>query len=153
MAASLAIGDVLEFECLGGWAYLSYAGKDRSMGDAVWVVLEVFPTRRSDWARVFDRAGFWLFYPAHATLRGKLIKKVGYSEKSIRMLPRLRRNIVTEDESGAVRSWYITDGTSRVPKLDAELTDEERLLPISEIWNHAFPLEQLESRCPLRRRE
>lgn len=151
MAASLAVGDILEFECLGGWGYLSYAGKNASMGDAVWVVPEVFPTRQSDWTSVFERAGFWLFYPAHATLRAKLVKKVGYSEKVIRMLPRLRRNIVAEDESGAVRSWYITDGTSRVPKLDTELTDEERLLPISEIWNHSFLVEQLESHRLLQR--
>lgn len=61
------------------------------------------------------------------------------------MLPRMRRNIVARDENDAVRSWYITDGSSRVPRLDAELTDEERRLPIGEIWNHAFLLEQFES--------
>jgi hypothetical protein len=93
----------------------------------------------------------FLFYPAHATLRAKLVQKAGYSEEAIRMLPRLRRNIVSEDERGVVTSWYITDGTSREPKLDSDLTDEERRLPISEIWNQAFLLEHLESRRLLRR--
>lgn len=151
MSANLAIGDILEFGCLGGWCYLSYAGRDPTMGDAVWVIPEVFPGHRSDWANVFNRPGFLIFYPARATLRAKLVQKVGYSEEAIRMLPRFRRNIVREDESGVVMSWYITDGISRVPKLDSELSDEERLLPISVIWNHAFLLEQLESRRPLRR--
>lgn len=151
MAARLAIGDILEFEGLGGWCYLAYAGKDPTMGDAVWVVPEIFPARRNDWANVFNRPGFFLFYPAHATLRAKLVQKAGYSEDAIRMLPRLRRNIVSEVEGGVVTSWYITDGTSREPRLDSELTDEERRLPISEIWNHAFLLEQLQSRRLLRR--
>jgi len=151
MASNLAIGDILGFECLGGWCYMSYAGKDPTMGDAVWVIPEVLPTQHKDWSSVFARPGFWLFYPAHASIRAKLVQKVGYSEEVIRMLPRTRRNIVREDESGAVTSWYITDGTKRVPKLDEELTDEERGLPISEIWNHAFLLEQLGTRRLLAR--
>jgi len=146
MSAILAIGDILEFKCLDGWCYLSYAGKDPTMGDAVWVLPEIFPSRRKDWANVFARPGFLLFYPAHATLRAKLVQKAGYSEEAVRMLPKFRRNIVNEDENGVVTAWYITDGSSRLPVSDSELTDEERRLPISEIWNHAFLLEQLESR-------
>jgi hypothetical protein len=146
MSSNLAIGDILEFECLGGWCYLSYAGKEPTMGDSVWVIPRIFPAQQKDWANVFSHSGFWLFYPAHASLRAKLVRRVGYSEEAIRMLPRFRRNIVHENHSGFVASWYITDGRSRVPKLDSELTEEERQLPISEIWNHAFLLEQLESR-------
>lgn len=145
MAATLAVGDILEFECRGGWCYLSYAGRDPTMGDAVWLVPKIYPTRRNDWESVFSNPdGFWLFYPAHATLRAKLVRKVGFSEHAVRLVPRVNRTIVAKDESGMVKSWYLSDGTNRVPKLDAELTDAERSLPVARIWNHAYLREQLE---------
>lgn len=69
MAAILEVGDVLEFQCSYGWCYLSYAGKDPVMGHAVWVVPEIFTSRQTDWGIVFGcPGGFWLFYPAVATL-------------------------------------------------------------------------------------
>jgi hypothetical protein len=76
---NLALGDVLEVACPAGVAYVAYAGRNESLGDALWVVPTVFSAPRDDWSTVFRVPGYFAFYGAHAALRKKLVRKVGYS--------------------------------------------------------------------------
>src|ERR1051326_5144227 len=109
MAAWLAIGDILEVVCPTGVAYVSYAGRHQQLGDAIWVVPRVFAYPTNDWRAVFAGSGYLIFYPAHAALRAKLVRKVGYSIDAIRSLPTKRRIAASLDEHEQVVTWLITD--------------------------------------------
>lgn len=146
MSNVLAVGDILEVLCERGVGYASYAGKHAWLGDALWVVPEVFQLPRSDWKVVFNRPGYHVFYATHAALRQKLVKKVGYAIEALHPVPSLVRTAVSKDGRGTVNSWLITDGISRTPRKDADLSSDERSLPIGAIWNHKLLCERLETR-------
>jgi hypothetical protein len=54
MANALVVGDVLELTLPGGVAYVTYAGRNESLGDAIWIVPKIFVTPREDWKMVFS---------------------------------------------------------------------------------------------------
>jgi len=145
MSAHLAVGDILEVACEGGMAYVSYAGKHSWLGDAIWVVSELFPTPQSDWGNVFARDGYFTFYAVDAGLRHKHMRRVGYALEAMRPIPEMVRTAVNK-ENDVVTSWLITDGVKRIPRRDADLSADERLLPIGAIWNFKLLCERLTSR-------
>lgn len=104
----------------------------------VWVVPRVFPAPREDWAAIFENRGYFVFYAVNTALKHGDARRVGHSIDAMRLLPGLRRNATKTDSNGHVTSWLITDGVIRVPKYDADLTEEERNLPISDMWNHRY---------------
>lgn len=130
------MGDVLEITCPAGVAYVAYAGRNESLGDALWVVPKVFRRPTDDWRMVFSELGYFAFYPAHTALRRKLVRKAGYSTDAIRMLPLRRRSPTNVLDDEKPNSWLITEGSTRTVHRDEDLTVEERMLPIAEIWNH-----------------
>jgi hypothetical protein len=146
MSSHLAVGDILELSCDGGVAYVSYAGKHSWLGDAIWVVPELFATPQSEWSRIFAKDGYFAFYAVDAGLRHKHLRRVGYALEAMSPIPVLVRTAVNKDENGAVTSWLITDGVVRIPKKDAELSADERLLPIGAIWNYKLLCERLVNR-------
>jgi hypothetical protein len=143
MARILTIGDVLEIAFPRGFAYIAYAGRHDSLGDAVWVVPRVYATPTRAWESVFGDKGYFAFYPAHAAVRHKLVKKVDYSTHAIRLLPSQRRSITSKDENGKAASWLITEGNVRTPRRDEDLSEDERMLPIASIWNHEYLLDAI----------
>jgi hypothetical protein len=74
------------------------------------------------------------------------VRKVGYSTDAIRMLPTQRRSStnVLDDEKSS--SWLITEGSTRIVRRDEELSIEERMLPIAEIWNHPYLVDAITTR-------
>ena len=144
MADSLAIGDVLEITCPGGVAYMAYAGREASMGDAIWLVPKVYAAPTDAWTQIFAGKGYFVFYPAHTALRRKLVRKVGYSTDAIRPLPSKQRSVVNRDEGGRVTRWLISEGRNRVPRRDEDLDEFERNLPIADIWNHPYLIDAIE---------
>ena len=145
MAAWFAIGDILEIECPTGVAYVSYAGRHQELGDGIWVVPRVFAKPTDDWRAVFGGVGYFIFYPAHAALGWKLVRKAGYSIDAIRPLPAKRRMAADLDEREQVTTWLIVEGNTRVARPANELDDEERQLPLAEIWNHAALIDAVTS--------
>src|SRR6476469_5948253 len=83
MSNVLSVGDILEVSCERGVGYASYGGKHSWLGDALWVVPEVFQAPRSDWNNLFNGPGYHIFYATHAALRQKLVKKVGYAIEAL----------------------------------------------------------------------
>lgn len=136
MPNGLVVGDVLEIRLTGGVAYAAFAGKNGSLGDAIWVVPIVFPSPTKDWKAVFERDGFFVFYAANAAVRRKLVQKVGFSTDAMRPLPAKRRSAVDVDDDGAVTKWLITQGSERIVRRASEVDEHERNLPIATIWNH-----------------
>jgi hypothetical protein len=138
MAAQLRAGDVLRFECASGFAYVSYVGRHPIFGDTIWVVPELFAEPVNDWAVLFDGDGYYAFYPAHTTVKHGLATKVGYSTNALRVPPTKWRIVVNCGPKDVVVSWLIEDGVTRVSRQDAELSPEERMIPIASIWNHEY---------------
>ena len=132
MTNALVVGDILELVLSGGVAYVSYAGKNEALGDAVWVVPKVLPGPTTDWTVVFDGDGYFAFYPATTAVRRKLVRKVGHAIEAMHLVPTRRRGVANVDAAGNVTSWVITEGTTRVPRSDAELSDAERQLPVAD---------------------
>lgn len=145
MANALVVGDILEVTLPAGVAYVSYAGKNESLGDAIWVVPRVLPAPTTDWKAVFAGEGYFAFYPANAAVRRRLVRKVGHSIDAMHLVPAKRRNVANVDATGTVTSWVITEGTTRVPRSDAELDESERQLPVADIWNHQYLIEAIAS--------
>jgi hypothetical protein len=67
---NLAVGDVLEIICPTGVAYVAYAGRNESLGDAIWIVPKVFSQPTDDWSLVFSGPGYFAFYAAHTACVG-----------------------------------------------------------------------------------
>jgi hypothetical protein len=133
MSAHLAVGDILEVACEASVAYVSYAGRHSWLGDAIWVV-----------PQLFARDGYFTFYAVDAGLRHKHLRKVGYALEAMRPIPDRVRTAVNK-ENGVVTSWLITDGVKRIPRKDADLSADERLLPVGAIWNFKLLCERLTS--------
>lgn len=147
MSSIVSVGDILEISCENAVGYVSYAGKHDWFGDAIWVVPGLFPSEsRGNWSAIFGRDGYFTFYPVHAAIKQKLLQKVGYALEAIRPIPTAVRTVVNIDESGRALSWLITDGSVRTPRKDAELSTEERSLPIGSIWNHKLLCERVTAR-------
>ena len=128
-------GDVLELVTRNGLIYVHYLGKHAEYGDGI----AVCPTKYAERPRVgpeLFRSGYVTFYPANAAVARGLADVVGHLP-SAGLPKRFRRPGAL---SGAkVETWIIEDASGEVVK--RALTQEERKLPIAEIWNHEF-LEQ-----------
>lgn len=144
MSNVLSVGDILEVSCKGGVGYFSYAGKHSWLGDAICVVPRLYGSGHPAWGTIFEDVGYFTFYPVHAALRQKLVRKVGYAIEAMRPIPEAVRTAVNKDKSGRVTSWLITDGSARTPRRDADMSKDERLLPIGSIWNHELLCRRIE---------
>lgn len=145
MAPSVSVGDILEVVCPTGVAYVSYAGRHETLGDGIWVVPRVFAEPTDDWHAVFAGDGYFAFYPAQTALRRKLVRKVGYSIDAIRPLPAKRRMAASLDEREPVTTWLIVEGDARIARSADQLDQDERRLPLAEIWNHPYLIEAITS--------
>jgi hypothetical protein len=73
------------------------------------------------------------------------VRKVGHSVDAMHLVPVRRRNAVNFDSEGNVTTWLITEGTVQGPCSDTDLDDDERRLPVADIWNHQYLIEAISS--------
>lgn len=113
---------------------LMFAGRHADYGTAVFA----HPALVASGAR-FDETTFSeayaTFYPANASLRAGLTRKIGHITP--RPMPtewRRPGQIVGKE----IRSWIIENTAGE--RVTRHLTDEEADLPIAEIWNHEMLL-------------
>jgi hypothetical protein len=83
-------------------------------------------------------SGYLIFYPANVALSFGLVKVVG-NLGTVAPPVRLRRPII--GSTGKIVSWVIENGETTVVK--KILSEEERTLPLAEIWNHEFLQERI----------
>jgi hypothetical protein len=128
---------VLELEAGGRFAYFHYIGKHPDYGDTVLVNPRLQERQASVTADIFSGA-YVAFYPVTAAVSQGLVDVVAH------LLPpnlpnRLRR---AGARSGRrIDTWIIEDGSREVVK--ANLSDEERRLPIAAIWNHELLVQRI----------
>lgn len=131
------IGDVLEIRVPAGFFYVHYLGKHMRLGACIAVAPVIFTDRIVPDAKIFMDS-YATFYPVGAAVSRKLATIVGRFPSP--GLPSRFR--VPGFVSGAkVMNWIIDDGNQRTPK--RQLTAEERLLPIAEIWNQELLIERV----------
>jgi hypothetical protein len=125
------VGDVLEIAATDGFAYLQYLGRHPEYGGAVLVRPGLLNSRPPIDATLFERA-YVRFYPLSTAVAHGLAKIIG-AMPALALPGRFRRRGAIDD-NGKVMTWIIQDESGTA--LRAELTPNERLLPIAAIWNH-----------------
>jgi len=131
------VGDILELEAGGHFAYLQYIGKHPEYGDAVLVSPRLQPRQPSVTENIFSD-GYVAFYPVTAAASQGLVKVVGHVSPPA--LPsRLRRAGVRSGPR--VDTWIIEDESGEVVK--AKLSEEELKFPIAAIWNHDLLIQRV----------
>jgi hypothetical protein len=136
-------GDILEMEQAEGFSYVAYTGQHDGLGDGIWVIPRVYPARPDDLCGIFDLPGYHIFYQAQFAVTRRLVRKVGHCDNAVRPVPTTLRYLMRHDADGYVTLWDVYDRV-RHNQL-AELTPEQRELPIAQIWNHPLLLARIAS--------
>jgi hypothetical protein len=132
MRKRLVGGEILEVPVGDRFGYVQFLGEHREYGDAI-LVNPTLQDRQAHFPTGFFSTGYVTFYPAAVSVAQKLVEVVAQSSPP--SLPkRFRRPRAERD--GAVDSWVIEGGWRDVVK--QTLTDEERKLPIADVWKHEF---------------
>lgn len=138
-------GDVLSVQTNGRKWHMCYIGRHASLGDTVWVSSQNRELAAALDCHAFMSDGYYVFYPATAAIRRKMITRAGYCPEGMRMMPRLFRYSSPLVREGESQIWRIAEdarvGTPFV--IRDSLTVEEAELPEAAIWNHEFLLERL----------
>jgi hypothetical protein len=135
MAKRAKPGDILETKTPDGFVYLQYLGAHPKLGGTVLVCPKKFSERPALSKDLFAD-GYVTFYTVGPILAHGLAAVVAHLAVSREVPHRLRRAGVSRP--GEPEPWVIEDGTKNVVK--QELSDEEKLLPLAEIWNHEMLL-------------
>ena len=139
MAKRAKVGDIVEVKMPQGFAYLHYVGNHPHYGEMSVVSPDILDKRPDNLKPDFKR-GYVAFYPIGAAVAQHLVQIVGRTAVPSDMPPkRLRRAGVLSDRG--VETWIIEGESGEV--LKKTLTDEERRLPIVNLWNHEFLLHRL----------
>lgn len=131
----LRIGDVVEVKAGQGIAYLLYVGRHDVYGDAIRVFPHWHEHPIADVTAIPFEAGYFAFYPVRTAAAQDLVTVLAPAPlpDELRVPTKLRRRGAI-DRNGKVLAWIISDGKGEIVK--RELSDEEKRLPIGEIWNH-----------------
>ena len=138
--ARLRPGDVLATDCDNSVALLGYVGRHAHFGDLLLIPTRAFASV-DEMCSVFNTSAYFQFYPATASLRHGLVRKVGFCAEAMRVIPPRWCNIIDQNDDGTVRVWNVCDGNTRLVR--HTLSDDERQLPVGEIINHPILLERL----------
>ena len=137
MRKRLVGGEILEVPVGDRFGYVQFLGEHREYGDAI-LVNPTLHARQAHFPTGFFSKGYVTFYPAGNSVSRKLVEVV--AQASPPSLPKRFRRPKAERD-GAVDSWVIEGGWRNVVK--QTLTDEERKLPIADVWQHEFLRERI----------
>jgi hypothetical protein len=130
MRKRLVGGEILEVPVGDRFGYVQFLGEHREYGDAI-LVSPALHDRQAHFPTGFFSKGYVTFYPAANSVARKMVEVV--AKASPPSLPKRFRRPKAERD-GAVDAWVIEGGWRNVVK--QTLTDEERKLPIADVWQH-----------------
>jgi hypothetical protein len=131
-------GEILEVTIGDRFGYVQFIGQHPQYGDAI-LVSPALHSRQAHFATGFFSAAYVTFYPAGIAVSNKVVEVVAQSSPP--KLPRRFRRPKGRAGEGAVASWVIEGGWREVVRQN--LTDEERHMPIADVWDHAFLRERI----------
>jgi hypothetical protein len=137
MRKRLVGGEILEVPVGDRFGYVQFLGEHREYGDAI-LVNPTLHDRQAHFPTGFFSKGYVTFYPAANSVSRKLVEVVAQSSPP--SLPKRFRRPKAERD-GAVDAWVIEGGWRNVVK--QTLTEEERKLPIADVWQHEFLRERI----------
>ena len=137
MAKRIRPGDVLEVALEDGLGYVHFVGKHPQYGDGIRVSTAVLKSRPTVAEELFKDA-YFTFYPAGAAVAQGLVTVVGNLPPTPLPSVMRRRGAMSGRK---VVTWIIQNAAGETLKWS--LSQEERLLPIVGIWNHAFLVERI----------
>ncbi len=139
--ASLIAGDVLELTHDHGVSYVAYVGRHEDIGEAIWVIPQIFPARPPDLCTVFEQGGFNIFYSVKRAVKAGMAIKVGHCANAVHPVPTLMRFLLEHDTDGYVTQSYLSaDGFHCTPV--GVPTAEQLAIPVAEVWSHSVLLER-----------
>ncbi len=134
-------GEILEVPIGAQFGYVQFLGSHRQRGDAI-LVSPMLHSRQCSFSAGFFSTGYVTFYPACLAVTRKLIEVVAQSPPP--KIPTRYRRPAAQARDGRVESWVIEGGWREVVR--TELSDAERCLPISGVWDHEFLSKQIAKR-------
>jgi hypothetical protein len=137
-------GDVFVIKTSRGGCYFQYVSKNPLMGAMIRVLPGIYENAPSDFLEVINKdTNFWIFFPVVAALKRGIICKVGNFDVPdfAKKFPLFRAGIVNS-KTKRVESWWLWDGSEEW--MVGEITDEQRKLPIRQIWNDTLLIERVE---------
>jgi hypothetical protein len=124
-------GEILEVAIGDRFGYVQFIGQHPQYGDAI-LVSPALHKRQAHFASGFFSSGYVTFYPAGNAVSSKVVEVV--AQASPPKLPKRFRRPRATPGDGVVESWVIEGGWREVVRQN--LTDEERHMPIADVWNH-----------------
>ena len=143
--AKLKIGDIVEIRTAKGFAYAHYTHKHKQYGALLRVFDSIYDARPSNYTDlVRQRPAFSCFFPLSAAVNKKIVSIIGNSAvpHEAQVFPTFRGGVVNPS-THKVEVWWLWDG-EREWRI-GNLTDEQRLLPIAELWSWDLLIERLGS--------
>lgn len=140
----IKIGDVVEVPTKRGLAYFQYTLKVPQYGALIRIFPGFYETRPMNLEELSkQKEQFVTFFPLQAAINRKIFAVVGNTEipEFARDLP-LFRTAGLSDRSGKVTAWWLWDGKKEW-KI-GQLTEQQRSLPILEVWNDTLLIERIE---------
>ena len=111
------------------------------MGDAIWVIPQIFPARPPDLCTVFEQVGFNIFYSVRRAVKAGMAMKIGHCANAVHPVPTVMRFLLEEDADGYVTQSYLTSDGLHYTHLDIP-TAEQLAIPVAEVWSHSVLLER-----------
>jgi hypothetical protein len=124
-------GEILEVAIGDRFGYVQFIGQHPQYGDAI-LVSPALHARQAHFATGFFSSGYVTFYPAGISVSNKVVEVVAQSSPP--KLPKHFRRPRGKPDNGAVATWVIEGGWREVVRQG--LTDDERRMPIADVWNH-----------------
>jgi hypothetical protein len=128
---------MLEVVTPRGLAYLQYVGKHPKYGDAIRVLPGFFQEQPQEWNALLSQEGYFTFYPVSAAVSQEVVRIA--ANEAIppgKEMPSTYRRAGWTTSEGEVTMWFICEGAQETRR--TKLSEQERRLPIFEIWNHEF---------------
>jgi hypothetical protein len=131
-------GEVFRVDTSGGFIYLQFLGRHPEYGDAVLVCPKKMRREPLELHAIFNSA-YAVFYPISAAIKQGLVRRVGFFPTPGIPTRWRRPGAWVRDR---IETWIIED-ESAGEILRRELTEDERRLPIAEIWNHEMLIQRV----------
>lgn len=145
MAKKIQIGDVIEIPTAKGLAYAQYSHNNNLCGELIRILPGFFKERPEKLEAVVSQSEtFSIFFPLRVAMKRKIFDVAtnlpvpDFAKK----FPLFRSGAVNP-ATGEVNTWWLWDGEQEWKVGD--ITQEQRKLPLREIWNDTLLIEKIES--------
>lgn len=138
----IKIGDVFELETPKGKAYLHYIYDDPTIGELIRVLSGLYHDRPPELDEIVaKKERYLIFFPLKAAYRRSIVERVGHASADGYAKPAFMRS--DHWERFEFKGWHIIDTETWRMQLVSRLSDEQKQLSPSGIWNDTLLRDRL----------